>query len=446
MKQTNASLFYIMTFMTVAGLMATSASAQEIEFASSPNPVGSGARALGMGGAFIAIADDATAASWNPGGLINLEKPEISIVGAGFYRNEDNTFSGHPEANGSQSISKGNLNYLSAAYPFIMANHNMVVVLTNQYLYDFNRSWQFAYNFKDGELSFDRQVDYNQVGGLSALGFSYAIQINPALSAGLTFNVWNDDIGYNHWSQNTFLTSQGSLGSLTISETYRRIDEYNIDACNFNFGFLWRISQSITIGGVLKMPFTADVYHTQNILQRIIAAPPLEGEQNLSEQNLKESYEEELDMPASYGIGIAYRFSDALTASFDIYRTEWDDMIYSDFKGNKTSAISGQDKSESNIDPTVQIRVGMEYLIIRPKHLVPLRAGVFYDPAPSEDGSDNFYGITLGTGLTKGCFVFDMGYQFRYGNNVGSAIFKSGDLSQDVKEHTLYTSLILHFW
>ena len=42
--------------------------------------VGSGARAFGMGGAFIAVADDATAASWNPAGLSQLEKPELSGV------------------------------------------------------------------------------------------------------------------------------------------------------------------------------------------------------------------------------------------------------------------------------------------------------------------------------------------------------------------------------
>jgi hypothetical protein len=54
---------------------------QDVSIASSPNPVGSGARALGMGGAFIAVADDATAASWNPSGLIQLERPELSIVG-----------------------------------------------------------------------------------------------------------------------------------------------------------------------------------------------------------------------------------------------------------------------------------------------------------------------------------------------------------------------------
>ncbi len=44
------------------------------------NITGTGARALGMGGAFIAIADDATAASWNPAGLAWLVRPEMSVV------------------------------------------------------------------------------------------------------------------------------------------------------------------------------------------------------------------------------------------------------------------------------------------------------------------------------------------------------------------------------
>src|SRR5512137_1341037 len=44
--------------------------------------LGSGARAMGMGGAFLARADDATAASWNPAGLSYLRLPEVSLVGA----------------------------------------------------------------------------------------------------------------------------------------------------------------------------------------------------------------------------------------------------------------------------------------------------------------------------------------------------------------------------
>ena len=33
-----------------------------------------GVRALGMGGAFVAVADDATAAYWNPAGLVHLRE------------------------------------------------------------------------------------------------------------------------------------------------------------------------------------------------------------------------------------------------------------------------------------------------------------------------------------------------------------------------------------
>ena len=91
------------------------------------------------------------------------------------------------------------------------------------------------------------------------------------------------------------------------------------------------------------------------------------------------------------------------------------------------------------------MRTGAEYLIIRPKYIVPLRAGLFYDPAPSEGSSDNFYGITVGSGIAWQRFIFDVSYQFRFGNNVGSAIYKTGELSQDVREHTLYASLIVHF-
>ncbi len=41
---------------------------------------GVGARALGMGGAFVSIADDATAAYWNPAGLAKVEKNAFSIM------------------------------------------------------------------------------------------------------------------------------------------------------------------------------------------------------------------------------------------------------------------------------------------------------------------------------------------------------------------------------
>jgi len=41
--------------------------------------IGVGARAVGMGGAFVAIADDATSMYWNPGGLAQLNKTELIV-------------------------------------------------------------------------------------------------------------------------------------------------------------------------------------------------------------------------------------------------------------------------------------------------------------------------------------------------------------------------------
>src|SRR5579859_6540082 len=43
-----------------------------------------GARALGMGGTFLALADDASAAEANPAGLTILRKPEIALEGRRF--------------------------------------------------------------------------------------------------------------------------------------------------------------------------------------------------------------------------------------------------------------------------------------------------------------------------------------------------------------------------
>ena len=44
--------------------------------------MGIGARALGMGGAFVALANDASATYWNPAGLVQLNEREFSIMHA----------------------------------------------------------------------------------------------------------------------------------------------------------------------------------------------------------------------------------------------------------------------------------------------------------------------------------------------------------------------------
>ncbi len=428
---------------------------------SSPNPVGSGARALGWGGAFIAVADDATAASWNPGGLVQLKRPEISIVGNWSYLSEDNTFGANPEANGKQSVSKENLNYLSITYPFFIFNRPMVVSLNYQHLYDFGRKWEnlsFRHEVIDDETgenwAISELIDYQQKGRLSAIGIAYGINIIPEkIYFGFSLNFWDDDLCNNEWEEDThvndLLTPEGNLNP-SIVNTLNITDRYAFSGFNFNVGALFRATEKLTVGLVFKSPFTADLKREATWTQHI------EYLEYDIDQLKPGSYtsNEKMDMPMSYGIGLAYRFSDKFTLSADIYRTEWDDYSITDSDGNETSPLTGKSLSESDIDPTTQIRVGVEYLFINPGSIYDyaLRGGIFHDPGPAVGSPDDYYGFSLGAGIgikssSFGIkkYIVDVSYQYRFGDDVGSLMNLEYDFSEDVKEHMVYASLIVHF-
>ena len=419
-----------------------------IEIPSSPNPVGSGARALGMGGAFIAVADDATAASWNPGGLIQLELPEISIVGAGVHRIEDNTFSLSPEGSGDETVSRTTLNYLSAACPFSVRGHNMIVSVNYQHLFDFTREWDFSIRSDTALNSAEQSVSHDQEGQLSAYGLAYCVQVTPEISLGLTLNFWEDGITSNRWKRETIQQGSGVNQGDRFTFESRNVDRYSFSGFNTNFGLLWNITPRLTLGAVLKTPFEADLDREHTIFTAV-EYPDLTTDSGTPQPGSRLSEyaktDETLTMPMSYGIGIAYRFSNELTGSLDVYRTEWDDFELEDADGNKTSPITGKSSAASDVDPTHQVRLGAEYLIKRPDYIVPIRAGVFYDPAPAEDSPDDIFGFSIGSGIAVKRLTFDVAYQYRFGNDVGTSVLKQWGFSQDLSEHTLYSSVVIHF-
>ncbi|CAN2047826.1 long-chain fatty acid transport protein [Candidatus Magnetomoraceae bacterium gMMP-1] len=421
-----------------------------MEIPSSPNPVGSGARALGMGGAFIAVADDATAASWNPGALLQLDYPEVSAVFSGVHRKENNSFGESPEASGMKTIDDYNLNYLSAAYPFKINNRNMIVSLNYQHLYDFNRDWDFRLNHPDSRFVGPINYNYDQNGELYALGLAYCVKFTNDFTAGFTLNYWGDFIYENKWEQkyhqsgNIIATSPTDPVGIPGTFSSHKKEEFAFEGWNANLGFLWRISEKWTLGGVFKTPFKADIDHTITTedISQFATAPG----SNVSQVN-SQKFDEKLRMPMSYGLGVAYRNvpHDNLTLSFDIFRTHWNDFEFEDASGKKTSPISGKNINESDIDSTTWFRLGAEYLIIKEKYIIPLRCGVFYDPAPAEGSPDDYYGFSLGTGFSSKRFSFDVAYQFRFGNDVGASVFEDSDFSQDVREHTVFASIIVYF-
>lgn len=277
------------------------------------------------------------------------------------------------------------LNFFSAAYPFRFMEHNMVISLSYQHLYDFTRKWNFAFTQAEENMNADHQSE----GMLSTVALAYCVQITEKISLGATVSIWDDGLTKNSWEQKTVIWGSGKLGSEEFAEESQTYDQYDFSGYNFNIGLLWKnvFDTPLTIGAVIKTQFEADLDYTHSFysVTQYLHPPYDEPEFETKTGNAT------LDMPLSYGLGFAYRSSDSFTLSLDLYQTRWDDFILKTADGKEISPVTGKDADESDIDPTLQVRMGGEYLGFQTADYVfPLCFGAFYDPAPAPGCPDDF--------------------------------------------------------
>ena len=205
---------------------------------SAPLPSGSGARALGVAGAFTAEADDATAASWNPGGLLQLERPEASVVVRAVREENRHQSSDADFQVGENDFEGVAVNYLSAAWPFRMGNRNWVFSMNYQEAYDFHQEFKADLSsrsssrsrstssgvyseskvdrYNDGTLELEvksqlqtrvvsvldqalrsqmvSEIDFRQDGIVDAISPALAAEITPKLAIGVAVNFYQNDL------------------------------------------------------------------------------------------------------------------------------------------------------------------------------------------------------------------------------------------------------------
>lgn len=275
------------------------------------------------------------------------------------------------------------------------------------------------------------------------MGIASAIQITPSLSIGATLNIWTDELFWNNgWDENYLEVGVGTQGGVPVTIDTMITDEYSrFRGLNANIGLLWNISELLTLGVVVKTPFTATLRHEFTFNSTSTFGPPVNTVTS-SQQSITEVVE--LRLPASYGVGLAFRVSDTLSYAFDIYYTDWSDYLLTDGQDNEFSPVDGLPKNLSDVKDTTQVRFGVEYLFIGENKVVPVRAGLFYDPEPAHRDVKKFYGLTLGSGVAYKQIIFDIVYQARWARNIdtGNLIATS---KADVSQHLVHASLIYHF-
>ena len=410
--------------------------AQDFQFSleiANPNPVGSGARALGMGNTFISVADDATAASWNPAGLMQLQHPEFSFAFEALSQSGEINSTTHRESETQNSLNLEDFNYASIVFPFYLGT-NMVLSLNYLKLFRFDKEMRFpvfeTFETGQGVVARDLLYDFDQHGSFSVLAPAFSVSVSKKLSLGLTINIWN-----HYFTQSSrFKKEELTTGIRTVRGTefdinFLEINKLEIDeGYSFVFGGLFRVNENWNIGMVIKPKFDLDIDH------------------KITMNNSKKTRAAELDMPMIIGAGVSWRANDSWTISTDATWTQWSEYAFVDKKVDSVkNPLTGRSPTIDRLKDTFTVRAGCEYYLIRETVLIPFRFGLGYDPAPAVGNIDDFYTVNCGTGIQIGDYNLDIGYEFRWGNNVNGSSLESIGATQDVHRHRLLASLIYYF-
>lgn len=434
--------------------------------------IGSGARALGMGGAFIAIADDATAATWNPGGLGQLETPEFSL-GMRFqeYRKVSPASGGDLNFTGAMDMNTQftDIDFIAFTYPIRFGNFKIVpqVIYQRGISFNFNNNmnpvgyygnyWDAAnhgWMHEYGTLTETQKVK----GGLDFYSFSIGSSLFKRLNVGVSVNFWTKGYYANHTGEISgvqFPFEQPSAEVHLNSIEKEKLD-MDVRGVNFTLGVLVDVSEQLKIGAVYKNAFNATIKYSLKRETNLF----IDGA-NIWSELVKKDGDASLTWPETVGFGISFRPSDPLTLSADFTRTSWNNSVIAGFPYyvSGTTANAGQWKAEDVFFPTLipkqintfkqletrQLRLGMEYVLIGSKTLIPLRLGLFTDSQYYPDTSGRpitFFGLTGGLGMKWKGLSTDLAVIYE----IGSFLKATADYSETrISELRVYLSTSYSF-
>jgi long-subunit fatty acid transport protein len=410
------------------------------------NRSGSGARAAGMANAFIAISDDGTAASWNPAGLGQLRKPEISIVSSTVGRTLSSE--GFRTRDGLSAFSNIQSSYQSTALDF--ASLAVPLTLWGKPV-TFQASWRELYGLDYREVvSTTREgltetsppparIDINSdlVGSVNLITFSGAVKVTSRLALGGGWNIWRGD-----WTEDNAIEEVPLAGSALPRSAFTK-ETNRIRGDSFNLGAMLTYTRW-SVGLLYQGPLNSDFHGEARVTMS--GEPPQDPP----------AIDGLLRFPQSLGAGAAYRPGAGWTVALDVTWDEWTDTTLTSAENGTISIFDGLPPDRSSARNTLSFNGGAEKLFTGDGFVVPLRFGAAYEPqgarSPYTRDPVNFVLLAAGTGYNTNSLKFDAAFQYRWtsfldGAGIGitesSAILPSAVGERVVKDWRLKFSVIL---
>jgi long-chain fatty acid transport protein len=424
----------ILTFVGVLMWCAAAAHAAEVDITplerglrfNFGNP---GARALGMGGAFLGRADDASAAEANPAGLTIISKRELTLE----FRSAKQKSNLPGQFNLSSTnrfgfLSKGT-EYSSSSSAPVFAAFAMPLgpVAISAY---YHRPLDFETN-QDLLIASPSESSPGVITGISnfpgsfsaryemtTVGVAAATRLGP-FSIGATARRQSLDA-------NSTGVTVGNLAQLStaLPSTLRQSNalEGSSSATSFSAGVLWAsATEAVTIGGVYKKGprFTGLTNTLTSCTGAFVVTPggtataptatvtQAQASNCLAPVGLDAPFK----VPDVYGIGMSLRWPNGFTLNEDIVRVKYSQLLegshssvfcstfaaagFTSGTGPNAFCTASAQSLGFTLDDTTEVHLGGEYTL--PNTSFALRAGVWIDPSHSVSfDPGNAAGLTAG--------------------------------------------------
>lgn len=411
---------------------------------------GTGSRAVGLGGSFLALADDATAVSFNPAGLAQLLAPEFSLVTESLQREQSfKGFKSGLEEFGDTSNRDNRFAplFFSATVPFRTGSRTLVVTFAYQRVVDFNFDSDRNLDVRAAGGGSLRRVSnsVSQDGAINVWSLGVGTELTPRLLVGASINLWRGE-----WD----LTSRQSYSDSTAFLDILQNNQFR--GVNVNAGVLWR-SDRLNVGLAYRSGFRAE-YRLEGTFAAVddqghpVVFPAQKGQLDLA-------------WPDTIGAGLAWKPHDRLTLTADSVRTRWSSAVLRGSFVSQDASGPVQDLSldganffdylkSSKTPDTKDLRGGVEWIaFLGDSLIIPLRAGYFREPQPIVDRRTGqqrvLKGYTLGVGLKFKALTLDLAFKdARAENDVSKILLLNGSFleatgREELREKRVYLTAIL---